>query len=410
MSKSSVNNLFTVEESERPNIVNIKVIGVGGGGANMVNYMIREGQKGIDMIVANTDYQHLATSLASTKIQLGEKRTSGLGSGGQPEVGKQAAEESYDQVKEALKGADLVFIAVGLGGGTGTGACPVVAQAAKENGSLTIGVCTLPFSFEGPKRSKLAKNGLESLRGECDSMIVVPNEKLFSIVDKSMSYAESFAMVDAVLARAVRGISSVVLPSGMDGINTDFNDLKTVMGHRGKALMGMGHSLEGNDSAYDALKDAIESPLLDNLSINGAMGVLAHFQFNPVYPLVAINRAMQVVHDAVGDDSDVIFGTSLDASLKPEEVRVTIIATGFSSGEPDVEMNSSKSARVSESKPSGGTMTYDPQKGGFVFSDGRMVDMDEPSIIRKREAQHRKAVGDFDDDLSSPTYRRRQID
>ncbi|MDR2639756.1 MAG: cell division protein FtsZ, partial [Helicobacteraceae bacterium] len=346
MGKSGVNNLFTVEESSQPSVVSIKVIGVGGGGQNMVNYMLREGQKGIDMIAANTDAQHLAKSIAPVRIQLGEKLTRGLGAGMKPEVGEQAAEENYDQIKEALKGADLVFIVAGLGGGTGTGACSVVARAAKENGSLAIGVCTLPFAFEAPKRNRLAKGGLDGLKNGCHSMIVIQNEKLLSVIDKTIGYAESFAMVDAVLARVVKGISSVVLPSGMDGINTDFNDLKTVMSHKGKALMGMGHSLEGNDSAHNALKDAIESPLLDNLSINGAMGVLVHFRINPKYPLVGINRAMQLVHDAVNEDSDVIFGTSMDDTLQPEEVFVTIIATGFQSGEPDVEMNAPKGART----------------------------------------------------------------
>ncbi|MDR2151972.1 MAG: cell division protein FtsZ [Helicobacteraceae bacterium] len=397
-----------VKESEQPNVVSIKVIGVGGGGANMVNYMLREEQRGIDMIVANTDYQHLAISLAPTKIQLGEKTTRGLGAGGNPEVGKQAAEESYDRIKESLKGADLVFIAVGLGGGTGTGACSVAAQAAKENGSLAIGVCTLPFLFEGPKRSKLAKNGLETLKNECDSIIVIPNEKLLSIVDKNMGYSESFSMVDAVLARAVSGISSVVLPSGLDGVKTDFNDLKTVMSHKGKALMGMGYSPEGSDSAHDALKNAIESPLLDNLTINGAAGVLVHFQINPSYPIVAIHRAMQMVYDAANEeDDDVFFGTSLNETLKPEEVHVTIIATGFSSGEPDVEMSQPKGAKANKA---GGSVVYDSNSGNFVFVDGSVVNIDEPTILRKRDAQSRKVVGDDDEDLSSPTYRRRQID
>ncbi|MDR1451193.1 MAG: cell division protein FtsZ [Helicobacteraceae bacterium] len=405
MSKSNVNNLFTVEESARQNIVNIKVIGVGGGGANMVNYMLREGQKGIEMVVANTDAQHLATSLAPVKIQLGEKLTRGLGAGMKPEIGKQAAEESYDAIKEALAGADLVFIAAGLGGGTGTGACSVVAQAAKENGSIVIGVCTQPFSFEGPKRSKLAKIGLDALKGECDSMIVIPNDKLLAIADKNMGYAESFMIVDAVLARAVKGISSIVLPTGLEGINTDFNDLKTVMSHKGKALMGMGHSPEGSDSAYDALKDAIESPLLDNLSINGAMGVLAHFQINPAYPLAAINRAMQMIHDAVNDDSDVIFGTSIDSSLKSEEVRVTIIATGFLPEQANAVETQNGSHKIAVENP--GRIVFDPTSGNFIAPGN----IDEPSINRKRNAQIRKGGGFIDDDdFIAPTFRRQQID
>ncbi len=374
-------NLFTVEEESRQNIVSIKVIGVGGGGSNMVNYMVREGLKGVDMIVANTDAQALATSLAAHKLQLGQKLTRGLGAGMKPEVGRDAAEESYEQIREALKGADLVFIATGLGGGTGTGASGVVARAAKENGSLTISVCTKPFGFEGPKRNKLANQGYEDLKINCDSMVMIPNDKLMAIVEKSMGYAESFSMVDSVLARAVRGISSIVLPNGVEGINTDFADLSTVMSHRGMALMGMGHS-KGADAAYEALKDAIESPLLDNLAIDGAMGVLVHFQIHPDYPLVAINRAMQVVYDSADEDADVIFGTSVDDSFEPEEAKVTIIATGFEREAANNEI---------------------------------AMDQPEEAPVRTRAVNRTlKVSGGYDvredDDLDTPTFIRRQLD
>ncbi|MDR1912412.1 MAG: cell division protein FtsZ, partial [Helicobacteraceae bacterium] len=385
-------NLFTIEETRRHNVVSIKVIGVGGGGSNMVNHMIREGLKGVDMIAANTDAQHLATSLAPVKIQLGEKLTRGLGAGMKPEVGKQAAEESYDQIKEALKGADLIFIAAGLGGGTGTGAASVVAQAAKENGALTIGVCTQPFNFEAPKRSRLAQEGLEALKRECDSMVIIPNEKLFSIVDRNMGYAESFALVDNVLARAVRGMSSIVLPNGLPGMNTDFNDLKTVMGHKGKALMGMGVCAEGSDSAYDALKDAIESPLLDNLSINGAMGVLVHYQIHPSYPIVALNRAMQTVYDAVTAESDVIFGTSLDDTLKPEEVRVTIIATGFMS-EADINTSLPQQPKPNIANVGGGYGVVGVNEKGEFYIQPNETEIDIPTAFRNRAA--RRVVGGF---------------
>ncbi|MGE4295287.1 MAG: cell division protein FtsZ [Campylobacterales bacterium] len=379
-----MNNLFTVEE-QRQNIVSIKVIGVGGGGSNMVNYMMREGLKGVDMMVANTDAQALMTSLAPHKLQLGEKLTRGLGAGMKPEVGMKAAEESYDQIKESLKGADLVFIATGLGGGTGTGACSVVARAAKENGSLTIAVCTQPFAFEGPKRNKLAKQGYEELKLECDSMVVIPNDKLMAVVEKNMGYAESFSMVDAVLARAVRGISSIVLPNGVEGINTDFADLSTVMSHKGLALMGMGHA-SGSDSAYEALKDAIESPLLDNLSINGAMGVLVHFQIHPDYPLVAINRAMQVVYDSADEDADVIFGTSVDHSFEEEEVRVTIIATGFEREASNNAMpHHHQEETVLQPKNSGGIRAANRTlkvSGGYDVSED--IDLDTPTFIRRQ--------------------------
>lgn len=321
-------SLFTIEEHTEDDTVKIKVVGVGGGGGNMINHMFKEGIRSVDMAVANTDAQALVSSMAPSKIQLGEKSTRGLGAGMKPEIGKKAAEESYDHIKEELEGYDLVFIATGLGGGTGTGASSTVARAAKEVGALTIGVCTLPFVFEGPKRTKLAKVGLEELKAECDSIVVIPNDKLIAIVDKNMGYKESFAMVDAVLARAVSGISSIVLPNGSEGINTDFADLSTVMSHTGLALMGMGQS-EGEDSAFEALKTAIQSPLLDDLTINGAMGVLVHFQMNPDYPLVAINQAMGLVFDSADEDADVIFGTSVDSSLESDFVKVTIVATGF---------------------------------------------------------------------------------
>lgn len=320
-------NLFRVE-AQGKKIVNIKVIGVGGGGCNMVNHMARDSIKDIELIVANTDAQALNSSLAPTKIQLGEKLTRGLGAGMKPDVGMKAAEESYDILKDSLKGADLVFIATGLGGGTGTGASSVVARAAKEVGALTVSVSTQPFSFEGPRRAKYAKAGLEELKSECDSMVVVQNDKLMAIVGKTMGISESFAMVDSVLTRAVKGISSIVLPNGTEGINTDFADLATVMSHRGIALMGMGYS-EGSNSAYEALKNAIESPLLDNLSINGAMGVLVHFQMSPSYPAVALQDAMQIIYENADEEADIIMGTSIDASMGDEEVRVTIIATGF---------------------------------------------------------------------------------
>ncbi|MDR3347210.1 MAG: cell division protein FtsZ [Helicobacteraceae bacterium] len=323
-----MDDLFTIEESMQHCVVNIKVIGVGGGGNNMVDHMAREGLRGIEIIAANTDAQHLATSLAAQKLQLGEKLTKGLGAGMKPQVGKEAAEESYDEIREILKGAQIVFVATGLGGGTGTGASSVVARAAKENGSMTIAVCTMPFLMEGTKRTKLAKEGFELLKQECDSVVLIQNDKLLSVIDKNLGYAESLVMVDAVLARAVRGISSIVLPSRMKGIKTDFADLSTVMSHKGTALMGMGYA-KGADSAYEALKEAVESPLVDNLSMKGSLGVLVNFQFHPAYPLTLVQRAMQQIRDDADEDADVFFGTSIDDKLEQDEAYVTIIATGF---------------------------------------------------------------------------------
>ncbi|WP_458699483.1 cell division protein FtsZ [Sulfurospirillum sp. 1307] len=319
---------FTIEESKNVYGAKIKVIGVGGGGGNMVNHMISEGVSGIDLIVANTDAQALEHSKAQIKIQLGEKKTKGLGAGMQPEVGRESALENYEEIKSALEGADIVYVASGLGGGTGTGAAPVIAQAAKEIGALTVSVVTKPFMFEGRKRAKLAEAGLNELKKESDSIVVIPNDKLLSIIEKGLGIKDSFKIVDDVLSRAVGGMSQVVLSSGDSDINVDFADVKTVMSHRGMALMGVGQS-SGAGAASEAVKSAIESPLLDNMSINGALGVLIHFHIPPACPLSDISEAMEIVYESADEDADVIFGTTTDDGMADDSVKVTIVATGF---------------------------------------------------------------------------------
>ncbi|OQX50285.1 MAG: cell division protein FtsZ [Epsilonproteobacteria bacterium 4484_20] len=317
-----------VETKCQTNGAKIKAIGIGGGGGNMINHMIQEGINSIDLIVANTDAQALDSSLAPYKMQLGMNATRGLGAGMVPEKGREAALESFEDIKTMLEGSDIVFISAGLGGGTGTGAAPIIAQAAKEVGALTVSIVTSPFKFEGRKRTKLAKEGLEELKRESDSIIVVPNEKLLSIVEKNLGLKESFRMVDDILAQAVGGISKVILSHGDHDINLDFADVKTVMGHRGLALMGTGYST-GSSAAYDAAKMAIESPLLDNISIDGAMGVLVHFDIHPGYPLNGISEAMDIIYDSADEDADVIFGTTTNEGMEIDEVKITIVATGF---------------------------------------------------------------------------------
>jgi len=319
---------FSIEEAKNVYGAKIKVIGVGGGGGNMVNHMIAQGVTGIDLIVANTDAQALDHSKATTKLQLGEKKTKGLGAGMQPEVGKESALESYEEIKSALEGADIVYVASGLGGGTGTGAAPIIAQAAKEIGALTVSVVTKPFMFEGRKRMKLAEAGLNELKKESDSIVVIPNDKLLSIVDRGLGIKDSFKIVDDVLSRAVSGMSQVVLSSGASDINVDFADVKTVMSHRGMALMGVGES-SGEGAASEAVKSAIESPLLDNMSINGALGVLIHFHIPSTCPLSDISEAMSVLYESADEDADVIFGTTTDDTMADDSVKVTIVATGF---------------------------------------------------------------------------------
>jgi cell division protein FtsZ len=330
----------------------IKAIGVGGGGGNMINHMINEGIHSIDLIVANTDQQALDSSIAPYKMQLGINATRGLGAGMVPEKGREAALESFEDIKSMLSGSDIVFISAGLGGGTGTGAAPIIAQAAKEVGALTVSVVTSPFKFEGRKRAKLAKEGLEELKRESDSIIVVPNEKLLSIVEKNLGIKESFRMVDDILAQAVGGISKVILSHGENDINLDFADVKTVMSHRGLALMGAGYAT-GTNAAYDAAKAAIESPLLDNISIDGAMGVLVHFDIHPDYPIMEIGEAMGIVEESADEDASVIFGTTTNENMEPDEVKITIVATGFE----DKDAMSEPTVKKQETLLSSGTTT-----------------------------------------------------
>jgi len=319
---------FEVVEAKNTNGARIVAVGVGGGGGNMIGHMVKEGVSGIELIMVNTDAQALDNMGLVSTIQIGTKLTKGLGAGMKPEIGKESALENYDEIHDALEGADIVFISAGLGGGTGTGAAPVVAKIAKEVGALTISIVTKPFMFEGPRRSKLALAGLEELKKESDSIVVIPNDKLLSIVDRKLGIKDSFKIVDGVLAQAVSGTSGVILSNGENDINLDFADLKTVMSHRGMALMGVGEH-EGENAAYEAIKSAIESPLLDNISINGAMGVLVHFNMHPDFPMMETSEAMIVVQESAHEDAEVIFGTSTDETLPENYVKITIVATGF---------------------------------------------------------------------------------
>ena len=325
---------FVVEEASNLTGARIIAVGVGGGGGNMIGHMLKEGVTGIEMMLVNTDAQVLSEDSAASKIQIGAKLTKGLGAGMKPEVGKDSALENYDDIRASLEGADIVFISAGLGGGTGTGAAPIVAKIAKEVGALTIAVVTKPFTFEGKKRLKLAEAGLEELKKESDSIVVIPNDKLLSIIDRKLGLKDSFKIVDGVLAQAVSGTSGVILSNGDNDINLDFADLQTVMNHKGMALMGVGEH-EGENAAYEAIKAAIESPLLDNMSINGALGVLVHFNMHPDFPIMEIYDAMNVVTESADDDADIIFGTSTDTTLSENYVKITIVATGF---EKEVEI------------------------------------------------------------------------
>ena len=365
----------------------IKAIGVGGGGGNMINHMIQEGITDIDLIVANTDAQALKSSLAPFKLQLGINATRGLGAGMMPEKGREAALESFDEIKAMLDGADIVFISAGLGGGTGTGAAPIIAQAAKEVGALTVSVVTSPFKFEGRKRTKLAKEGLEELKRESDSIIVIPNEKLLSIVEQNLGIKESFKLVDDILAQAVGGISKVILSGGDNDINVDFADVKTVMSHRGLALMGTGYS-SGQSAAYDATKAAIESPLLDNISIDGALGVLVHFDIHPDYPIMEISEAMGIIEESADEEAFIIFGTTTNENMAPDEVKITIIATGFEDKnaipEPTKSIQQVQETLLSTSSVNSTISTIGNRKviGGYNAENEEVLDV--PTFLRRQ--------------------------
>ena len=337
-------NLFRVDDIKvdmpskvlSDNVAKIAVIGVGGGGCNMINHMINEGSHKIDLIAANTDLQVLHISKAPKKIQLGLKLTKGLGAGMKPEVGRDSAVESYEEIKATLKGADIIFIAAGLGGGTGTGAAAIIAKAAKEIGALTASVVTKPFTWEGKKRAGLANLGLEELKKVSDSIIIVPNDRLLEIIDENVGMKDAFKIIDNILYQAVNGMSEVILNPGNSDINTDFADVKTIMQHKGMALMGIGRA-KGENAAQRALEDAIDSPLLDKVSLNGAKGILIHFNIHPQVSLFAINDVMGTINDRMDSNAEIIFGTTSDSTLEKDEVKITIVATGFESKNDELE-------------------------------------------------------------------------
>jgi cell division protein FtsZ len=302
----------------------IKVVGVGGGGCNAVNRMIDEGLQGIEFITVNTDGQALTLSKADTRIRIGEKATRGLGAGGNPDIGKKAAEESAEELYEVLKGSDMVFVTSGMGGGTGTGAAPIVAQIAKEVGALTIGVVTRPFTFEGARRSKAAEDGINGLKQHADTLIVIPNDRLLQMVDKRSSLQDAFRMADDVLRQGIQGISELITVPGL--INLDFADVRAIMSEGGAALMAVGHA-NGEDRARVAAEMAISSQLLD-ITIDGARGILFNVTGGPGLTLFEVNQAAAIIKETAHPDVNLIFGAVIDPKIG-EEIRITVIATGF---------------------------------------------------------------------------------
>ncbi len=302
----------------------IKIIGVGGGGGNAINNMLANNLDSVQFYTANTDRQALEKSMAGTKIQLGDKITSGLGAGANPEVGRKAAEESAELIRNAVSGADMIFIAAGMGGGTGTGAAPVIARIAKETGALIVGVVTKPFRFEGKRRMRQAEEGIAALQDEVDALIVIPNDRLLSL-SANISMMEAFSRANEVLLNAARGITDLILESGY--INVDFMDVRSVMSNKGRALMGIGVH-KGDHAAVEAVRNAISSPLLEDVSIEGATGVLVNITSSPNLSLQEISEAAMLIEEVANEDANVIWGSVVDPNLQ-NEVRVTIIATGF---------------------------------------------------------------------------------
>ena len=390
--------IFELEETGAQS-ARMKVIGVGGGGGNAVNRMVDERLGGVEFISVNTDAQALTTSKADLKVQIGRKLTRGLGAGARPEIGRQAIEENRDDVVRCLQGADLVFVTCGMGGGTGTGAAPIIAQMARDCGALTVGIVTKPFLFEGRKRMKQAEMGIAEMRRSVDTIIVVPNERLLAVVGKGIPFQDSLKKADEVLLHATQGIAGLITATGL--INVDFADVRTVMQNGGSALMGIGSS-RGENRAHEAAQQAISSPLLDNISIAGASGVLINIVGGTDLTLGETTTISEIIHDAAGEEAEIIFGAAIDPAMEGE-VRVTAIATGFD-----------RTAEVQ--RPSG-----PPVPGVIAFPTGGKVRGAPPSPLPPiqqvpapqppRQEPRRPAQGAADvADMEIPTFIRRQMD
>jgi cell division protein FtsZ len=426
-------DLLEFEASSRLS-ASIKVIGVGGGGGNAINTMIEGGLGGVEFVAANTDAQALAHSRASLKIQLGAESTRGLGCGANPDKGRAAALEARDRLRDLLIGTDMVFVTAGMGGGTGTGAAPIVAEVAREVGALTVAVVTKPFQFEGRVRSKHAERGLDELHRVVDTLITIPNHRLLAIAGKQTAMRDAFRLADDVLLNAVRGISDLITVHGL--INLDFADVRTIMSEMGMALMGTGVG-RGETRATEAARGAISSPLLEDLSIDGARGVLINITGGEDMSLFEVNEAATLVQEAAHEDANIIFGAVIDDRLNAGEMRVTVIATGLNdgrmrrgrdrdeelgrgrdwlSGESSVEIASVRPLRIAEAVPSAETTGPDTMAADELATAGLGSEpadfqspfedeLDVPAFLRKAGSERGRSQ-----DLEVPTYRRRSAD
>ena len=354
------------------NVVRIKVIGVGGGGNNVVNRMVRSGTRGVDFVAVNTDKQALNVSSATYKIQIGEKLTHGQGAGSDPEVGRKSAEESRAQISKALEDTDMVFITAGMGGGTGTGGAPIVAEIAREQGILTVGVVTKPFGFEGRRRMQQAEKGIEELQGKVDSLVIIPNERLKHATDQKITFANAFEIADDVLRQAVQSISDLIRDTGF--INLDFADVTAIMKNAGMAHMGVGRAA-GKGKAEEAARMAISSPLLET-SIHGARGVLINVTGSRDIGLEEVEQAASLVQDAVHPDALTIFGATFDESMD-DEIRVTVIATGFADGKSAAAAAPAEEKKAAEAKPSIEPINYEEDKAA-AEAEKKTEEEDDP--------------------------------
>jgi cell division protein FtsZ len=373
-------------------LANLKVIGVGGAGGNAVNRMVSAGLQGVEFTAVNTDAQVLELSMAQNKIQIGSRMTKGLGSGGNPEIGRAAIEEDGDLVNDVLEGADMVFVTAGMGGGTGTGASPIVARMAKERGALTVGIITRPFSFEGKRRERQALEGIMALKQEVDTLIVIQNDRLLALVSKETPLTEAFSKADEILHHATKGISDLIMIPGL--INLDFADVRTIMQGMGEALMGTG-SAKGENRAVQSAQMALSSPLLDDVSIRGAKGVLVNITGDERMSLHEVSQATAIVSEAAGDDANVIFGAVINHA-EIDEMHVTVIATGFTSHEREIS-------------PSFVTETAAPDVFGMggIGEDRKAGELKEYEVVGA-EAHARSAYHEPNIDI--PTFLRKQLD
>jgi len=354
------------------NVVRIKVIGVGGGGNNVVNRMVRSGTRGVDFVAVNTDKQALNVSSATYKIQIGEKLTHGQGAGSDPEVGRKSAEESRAQISKALEDTDMVFITAGMGGGTGTGGAPIVAEIAREQGILTVAVVTKPFGFEGRRRMQQAEKGIEELQGKVDSLVIIPNERLKHATDQKITFANAFEIADDVLRQAVQSISDLIRDTGF--INLDFADVTAIMKNAGMAHMGVGRAA-GKGKAEEAARMAISSPLLET-SIHGARGVLINVTGSMDIGLEEVEQAASLVQDAVHPDALTIFGATFDESMD-DEIRVTVIATGFADGKSAAAAAPAEEKKAAEAKPGIEPINYEEDKAA-AEAEKKAEEEDDP--------------------------------